>query len=32
LNEWNGLPLLERHRLCQIGSGLKSNRGEEEAP
>jgi hypothetical protein len=26
LTEWNGLPLLERHRLCQIGSGFKSNR------
>ena len=26
LNEWNGLPLLERHRVCQIGSGFKSNR------
>jgi hypothetical protein len=24
--EWNGLPLLERHRMCQIGNGLKSNR------
>ena len=26
LNEWNGLPLLERHRLCQIGNGFVSNR------
>ena len=30
--EWNGLPLLKRHRLCQIGNRFMTNQREEEAP